>query len=85
MGQTDIAGQNAHPYALPERVAAIAHPQAAAGKVDAHQMPLRIAFGNDFIDHHTGVLAEFDRQIEARERLAGGPAASALPSCRTAR
>jgi hypothetical protein len=75
-GDADVAREDAYARPMTDRMPAIAEPQPAAGKLDASQMPLRIALGDHRVDDHAGVLAEPDRQVERASVSTSGPLAS---------
>ena len=54
---------------MSERMAAVAHPEAATTKVSARQLPLLIALADDGVDDDAGILAELNRQVEPGQRL----------------
>ena len=71
-GDADIAGKDAHSGAFPDGNVVVAQPQAAAGKIHAHQMPCVVAFANHGVNDHPGVFAQPDRQIKPRQGFTQG-------------
>ena len=69
-GEADVAGENADTDAFARRYAPVAGPQAAAGKIDAGQMPFAVDDADHGVKHNTDIFTQPDWQIESGQRFA---------------